>query len=64
MKAAIEVIVGAILILIVVWFMIISSANEWGWWTAVLTCIKGGVTILVFLIGLALVFFGFSELKE
>lgn len=64
MKAAIEVIFGAILIIVVIWFLITSSANGWGWWPAVLSCIKGGVAILVFLIGLALLFFGFSELKE
>ena len=64
MKAAIEVIIGVILIILVVWFLITSSANGWGWWIAVLTCIKGGVAILVFLIGLALLFFGFSEIKE
>lgn len=64
MKAAMEVIIGAILMIIVIWFLIMSSANGWGWWTAVLTCIKGGVIGLVFLIGLALLFFGFSELKE
>ncbi len=64
MKAAIEIIIGAILIILVIWFMITSATNGWGWWTATLQCIKGGITILVFLIGLALLFFGFTELKD
>ncbi len=64
MKAFIEIILGAILIIAVVWFMVFSTANVWGWWEATLTCIKGGITVTVFLIGLALLFFGFSELKE
>lgn len=64
MKAALEVIVGAVLIILVIWFLVFSQQMGWGWWQAVLSCIKGGVAILVFLIGLALLFFGFSELKE
>ena len=64
MKAAIEIIIGAILIIFVIWFLIMSSTNNWGWWTATLQCIKGGIMILVFLIGVALLFFGFTELKD
>ena len=63
MKQVIEIIFGLLLLIAVVWFAMFSTANGWGWLEATLSCIKGGIVIMVALIGLLLIFLGFSELK-
>lgn len=63
MKQIIEIIFGLLLLIAVVWFLMFSATQGWGWIEATLSFLKGGVVILVALIGLLLIFLGFSELK-
>ena len=53
--AILKIVIGLILILIAVY-----SVVMW-WWTDFLTLLKGGVPVLVFLIGLVFLLLGFED---
>ena len=61
-KNLFKIILGVLLIFIALWLSI--TYNQYGWWTATLNLIKGGIVILVVLIGLVLLLVGFSDLKN
>lgn len=63
MKQVIEIILGLLLLIAVVWCGMFSVAKGWGWLEATLSFIKGGIVVMVVLIGLLLIFLGFSELR-
>ena len=57
-----KIVFGIVLIFFALWLSIVY--NQYGWWTATLNLIKGGIVILVVLIGLVLLLVGFSDLKN
>ena len=61
-KNLFKIILGILLIFVALWLSI--TYNQYGWWTATLNLIKGGIVILVVLIGLVLLLVGFSDLKN
>lgn len=60
MKAVLEILFGLLLIIV----MLYLGATFTGLYTATIEFIKGGISILVILIGLGLIFLGISELKS
>jgi hypothetical protein len=63
MKKIIKILIGLILLAGTIFF---TSQEQYllSWGKAAITLIKGGVTILLPLIGLILIIMGISELKE
>ena len=61
-KNLFKIILGILLIFVALWLSI--TYNQYGWWNATLILIKGGIVILVVLIGLVLLLVGFSDLKN
>lgn len=61
MKKYLEILLGIVLIVAVVW---VNYRNYFGVWLATKTVIKGGIVCMVALIGLLLALLGISELKE
>ncbi len=59
-KGLFKVVLGIIIILIPIYLFV---GNVWGLWSATWALIKGGVALLVLLIGLIFVLIGFSDLK-
>lgn len=59
MKGMIQIIIGLLLFVIV---LLALTESSWLW--ATIQLIQGGIIILLFLIGLGLIIFGASELKE
>jgi len=59
-KNLFKVVFGVLLILASIWF----AAWKQDWGQAALDLIKGGIVLLVVLIGLVLLFVGFSDLKN
>ena len=59
-KNLFKVVFGVLLVIVVIWFA--SAYSDWG--QAALTLIKGGIVLLVVLIGLVLLLVGFSDLKN
>ena len=59
MKALMQMIVGLIFIVGVLYILTYSS-----WFWAAVRLIQGGLVLLVFLVGIGLVLLGASELKE
>ena len=58
MKGLIQVVVGLLLIVAVLYAMTYTS-----WFWAAVRLVQGGVVILVFLIGIGLILLGASEMK-
>tara|TARA_Y100000310_G_scaffold342637_1_gene446716 strand:+ start:17377 stop:17562 length:186 start_codon:yes stop_codon:yes gene_type:complete len=58
-KEMFRVVIGLIFVIIT----LISLTNE-SWYLSVLTVIKGTLVIALFFIGIGLIFWGLSELKE
>lgn len=58
-KNLFKIVLGIVLILVTLW---LSYSNSWG--TAAVELIKGGVVVMVILIGLMLLLVGFSDLKN
>ncbi len=54
-----KIVFGILLIIVAV-----GLSYQLGWWAATLNLIKGGIVILVILIGLVLLLVGFSDLKN
>jgi hypothetical protein len=63
MKKILKILIGAILLAGPFYFILPGMSME-SWGRAAVDLIKGGVTILIPLIGLALIALGFSELKN
>ena len=63
MNKIIKIILGLIL-LIGPLFLIFPGAPMHSWGSAALTIIKGGITLLVLLIGLILIILGINELRK
>lgn len=63
MKKALKILLGLVLIVVPLYLVFPGMALE-SWGMAALTLIKGGITILVFLIGLVLTILGISELRN
>ena len=61
-KNLFKVVLGVVLIFLALWLSIVY--NQYGWWTAALSLIKGGIVILVVMIGLVFLLVGFSDLKN
>jgi len=61
-KSLFKVVLGLLLLIVPIYLF---AYDPWNWqlWQAVWTLIKGGVAILVLLIGLIFVLVGFSDLK-
>ncbi len=59
MKALLQILVGLVLIVGVLFLLTYSS-----WFWATVHLIQGGIVVLLFLIGIGLVLLGASELKE
>ena len=69
MKGILQVLIGAIIIIILVWLTFFGSMVGWNnissyIWSSVLTVLVGGLAWILLLIGIALIIVGFSELKE
>ncbi|MEK6907434.1 MAG: hypothetical protein AABW45_02805 [Nanoarchaeota archaeon] len=58
-KNLFKVVFGVILVIVAIWF-----ADQYGWLDATWNLIKGGLVLLVVLIGLVLLLVGFSDLKN
>ena len=58
-KNLLKVVFGVILVIVAIWF-----ADQYGWLDATWNLIKGGLVLLVVLIGLVLLLVGFSDLKN
>ena len=58
-KNLFKVVFGVILVIVAIWF-----ADQYGWLDATWNLIKGGLVLLVVLIGLVLLLAGFSDLKN
>ena len=58
-KNLFKVVFGIVLIFLAIWF---SVDTAWG--EAALTLIKGGVVLLVVLVGLVLLLVGFSDMRN
>ena len=63
MKKIIKIILGLIFIVVPLYLVFPGMPLE-VWGEAALSLIKGGITILVFLIGIALTILGISELRN
>jgi len=63
MKKVLKILIGLILAAGPLYFILPGMCME-SWGRAAMTLIKGGITIIVPLIGLALILMGFSELRE
>ena len=61
-KNLFKIVLGIVLIFVALWLSI--NYNQYGWWTATLSLIKGGLVLLVVLIGLVLLLVGFADLKN
>ena len=61
-KNLFKVVLGVVLIFLALWLSMVY--NQYGWWTAALNLIKGGIVILVVMIGLVFLLVGFSDLKN
>jgi len=61
-KNLFKIVLGIFLVFLALWLSI--TYNQAGWWTATLSLIKGGIILLVILIGLMLLLVGFSDLKN
>ena len=61
-KNLFKIVLGVVLIFLALWLSV--TYNQYGWWTATLSLIKGGIVVLVVLIGLVLLLVGFSDLKN
>lgn len=61
MNKIIQILIGLILILAPVYVLIINWIGIGG---AILTLIKGGITLLILLIGILLVIIGINDLRE
>ena len=59
-KNLFKVVFGIVLIFLAIWFSVAYAA----WGEAALTLIKGGVVLLVVLIGLVLLLVGFSDMRN
>ena len=59
MKGLLQMIIGLILIVGVLYILTYSS-----WFWATVRLVQGGIVLLLFLIGIGLVLLGASELKE
>jgi len=59
MRGLIQLLIGLLLIVGVLWVMTSSS-----WFWATIRFVQGGLVVLVFLIGIGLVLLGAGELKE
>ncbi|MEK6952463.1 MAG: hypothetical protein AABX29_05595 [Nanoarchaeota archaeon] len=69
MKGILQILIGIIIIIALVWLTFFGNMVGWGSvssyiWSSVLTALVGGLAWLLLLIGIALVVVGFSELKE
>jgi len=63
MKKVLKILIGLILMAGPLYFILPGmSMSSWG--RAAVDLIKGGITILVPIIGLALILMGFNQLKE
>lgn len=63
MNKILKIIFGLILVVIPIYLIFPGMALE-SWGAAALTLIKGGITILVLLIGIVLVILGIDELRK
>lgn len=63
MKKVLKILVGLILMAGPLYF-ILPGMSMASWGQAAMTLIKGGITIIVPIIGLALILMGFSQLRE
>lgn len=63
MKNIFKILLGVILIVVPLYLIFPGMCLE-SWGIAALSLIKGGITILVFLIGIVLTVLGISELKN
>jgi hypothetical protein len=61
MKQLLKIVLGLILVLVPLALIFPGMALE-SWGTAALELIKGGITILVFLVGIILIILGITEL--
>jgi predicted phage tail protein len=59
-KNLFKVVLGILLMIVAIWFA--AWKNDWG--QATLSLIKGGIVLLVVLIGFVLLLVGFSDLKN
>ena len=59
LKNLFKMILGILFVIVAIWF---SFGNSWG--QAALSLIKGGIVLLVILIGFVLLLIGFSDLKN
>lgn len=64
MKKVVEIIFGLLILVALFYVGIVSQAWGWGLYRATITVIKGGIVILVALIGIILILLGISELKS
>lgn len=64
MNKWLEILVGLILIIIAVFVCFGVPGGYWGFGTAALIFLKGGIVWLVILIGLLFLMLGISDLKE
>ena len=62
-KNLFKIVLGIILVLIAIWFVSPGSIGQ-SWGQATLSLIKGGIVIMVILIGLVLLLVGFSDIKN
>ena len=61
MNKWIELLIGLVLVIVAVYF---AGMNLWGFGSAALTVLKGGIVWGVVMIGLLFVMLGISDLKE
>lgn len=61
MNKFVEIILGLILLVIAIY---VWGVNLWGFGSAALSFLKGGIIWIVILVGAVLVFLGISELKD
>lgn len=59
-KGLFKIVLGIIIALIPIYLFL---GNTWGLWTATWMLIKGGIALLVLLIGLIFILIGFSDIK-
>ncbi len=62
-KNLFKVVFGVLLVVLALWFAWPGSLGQ-SWGEAAWTLIKGGIVLLVVLIGLVLLLVGFSDLKN
>lgn len=63
MKKILKILIGFILFAMPFYFVLPGMALE-AWGKAAMDIIKGGITLLIPLIGFALIILGFSEIKD